>query len=540
MKPNIQFLSAFFTVLLLGLVFVACEDDEKVRPAPVIVIDEAYTNIDGLNVGDEVTIPVKVTSPLGVRRLAYFFITETANGTQSSTPVYFDPEDFPQELNQNIVFTVVPGLLEVVIVSFDRQNNSSEVHLSPGEIRPIPQLTFKDGVKFRETVYENKLLTIEGLITSEYDLATVSYRTIIEGVTSEPTAITITDKRNMPFAVSVRVATGLSGVVISAENIHEGAAVDTFRIGQVADDDVNIALEGGNTTVPIGYAEVENVLNGTVFSGSDMVELTYAIKQDGNYGAETALDLGDPKDEFNFSLQFVPNQATEAIRITGKNAGGITKSFEFPIEKIYTRLLHFTDIKLTSEIGPGLNNWFAAYQAPHVFDATNAAANQLMLDFALVKYSSTSFRIMPAAVYVAGDAYASAMAPYMEGFTKATYTLVTVNRNAITPEAFESLEWDGEMTEFLNTKIIAPVAQGGEGYNIAATNRRFNGDLVPGKAFIIGWGQWDPIQNKAFGIVMVKEYSVTDGVATATLEIKVPAEDQRTKYNPVSLFDYPQ
>jgi hypothetical protein len=94
------------------------------------------------------------------------------------------------------------------------------------------------------------------------------------------------------------------------------------------------------------------------------------------------------------------------------------------------------------------------------------------------------------------------------------------------------------MMEFLDAKVRAPVAEGGENYNFYTTNRRTNSGLQVGKGFIIGWGQWEPTQNKAFGLVMVKAYSVVNGVATATLEIKVPAEDMRTKYNPVSIFDY--
>jgi hypothetical protein len=283
---------------------------------------------------------------------------------------------------------------------------------------------------------------------------------------------------------------------------------------------------------------VSNTLKGNVFSGSAVTSLTYSVKSNDIYGPEVPMTIGNPSDEFSFTIDFTAEKGIQAVRITGTNAGNITKVLEFPVEKAYTKLVHFTDITLTSAIGPGLNNWFSAYQAPHVFDVPTAAGNQLMLDFALVKYSSTSFRIMPAAVYVAGDAYKTAMAPYMDGFTKAPYTLITANRNAVTPEAFDALEWDGELTAFLDAKVRAPAAEGGENYNVSATNRRFNGDLQIGKGFIIGWGQWDPINNQAFGLVMVKDYSVVDGVATATLEIKVPAEDMRTKYNPVSLFDY--
>jgi len=161
-----------------------------------------------------------------------------------------------------------------------------------------------------------------------------------------------------------------------------------------------------------------------------------------------------------------------------------------------------------------------------------------MVDLVLVKHATDDYRLTTAAVFDAGAAYRTALAPYLVGFTKAPYTLVTANRRSVTPAAFNGIEWDGELTEFLQTKVIASVAAGGENYNIAATNRRFNGALKVGEGFIIGWGQWSPIENKAFGIVMVKEYAVTDGIATATLEIKVPAEDNRTKYNPESIFDY--
>jgi len=537
MRRKIYLIFTFFSLALLATLS-GCEEEEKTPQAPVITIGDGFEDVESFNVGDEVTITVNVKSPIGVKRLAYYFITATDNGTESGTPVFIDKVDFPREITEEITFTVAPGLVELVIISFDRDNNNAEIHITPENIRSIPVLAFRDDVKFRESVFENKVLRVEGTITSEYDLSAVTYQTIVNGVTSENNAIAITDPRNMPFSAEVVVPKDLTGVIIKAENIHEGMAIDTFKIATVVDDDVNITLEGGHTTIPIAYADVNNILNGNVFSGSAVTSLTYAVKTNDAYSPEVPVTIGDPNDEFPFTIEFVADKNIQAIRITGKNAGNITRISELVVEKVYTKLVHFADITLTSEIGPGLNNWFAAYQAPHVFDITNAAANQLMVDIALVKFSATSFRIMPAAVFAANATYKAVMDPYMVDFTKAPYTLVTVNRNAITPEAFNSLEWDGQMMEFLDAKVRAPVAEGGENYNFYGTNRRFNGDLQVGKGFIIGWGQWDPIQNQAFGIVMVTEYSVADEVATATLEIKVPAEDMRTKYNPVSIFDY--
>ncbi len=539
MRRTLYSLLTFLSLALL-ITLSGCEDDDKEPQAPIITLSDDLKETDGFNVGDEITITVNVKSPIGVRRLAYYFITETDNGTESGTPVYIDKLDFPKEITEDISFTVAPGLVEIVIITFDRDNNNSEVHLTPGDIRSIPAIAFQDDVKFRESVFQNKTLRIEGTVTSEHELQSVTYQTIINDVTSDENAIAITDSHNMPFAVDVVVPKGLSAVIIKAVNIYEGAAVDTFKIGGVVDDDVIIALEGGSATIPVAYVGETNTLNGTVFSGSAMVDLTYAIKSNDSYGPETPVALGTPKDEFPFTIQFDADANIQAVRFTGTNAGSITREYEFTVDKVYTeKLVHFTDITLTTKIGSGLNNWFAAYQAPHVFDTDNAAANQLMLDFALVKHKEGDFRVMPAAVYVAGDAYATSMAPYMVGFSKATYSLITANRNSITPEAFDEIDWLEELDEFLDTKIKAPKAEGGENYNIHGTNRRTNSGLEVGKGFIIGWGQWDPINNQAFGLVMVKEFSVEGGEATATFEIKVPAEDMRTKYNPVSIFDYP-
>src|SRR5690606_30621993 len=99
-------------------------------------------------------------------------------------------------------------------------------------------------------------------------------------------------------------------------------------------------------------------------------------------------------DEFTASIEIEGEAGTEAIRITGTNKGEKTKTLEVPVNKVYRRLLHFKDIVLTTEVGPGKNNWFSAFQAPHVFTAAEAVAHQEMLDLAFIKYTSGN-RIVP-------------------------------------------------------------------------------------------------------------------------------------------------
>lgn len=532
---------AFFVLVTAG-----CRKKEFIPASgngPVLSISKDFEKIDGANVGDEITIPVKASSQKGVKRLSYFFITKTANGTSSGQPVNIDkPKEYPQEIEESIKFKIQPDLLSLVIVSFDGDNRASQVEISVSEIRALPVLTFKGGVDYLPTYFESKRLAVEGLVTSEFDLASITYHTILDGKASSEMAVNITDKKNAPFKAEVIAKKGLTAVVVTAKNIYNGLVSDTLKIGTIVDDAVNITLAGNISAIANAYADSVNTLTGNISSGSDVSVFSYAMKVNGSYGAEQTIALGTPADDFTFSIPFNPVPATQAIRISAANAGGKTKVVEVPILKINRRLLRFSNIVLTTEIGPGKNNWFSAYKAPHVFDVTNAAANQEMIDFGTIVYSN-AFRFVPPFIYTAGAGYQTAVAPYMPGFTKATYAMVTANRRSVTPAAMDTLRWDNNLENYIKTNIKGP-GPIGENYNVTTTNRRISGDPVVGTGFIIGWGSWNlatsVVNNEAFGVVLVKAFTTSgSGVGTVTLDIIVPAQDVRTMFNPVSTFGYP-
>ncbi len=535
-------INILLSIILLLLVVTACKKDLQSTQGPLISVSEDATELKDLNVGQLVSIPVSVESENGIRRLSYFFIRQNANGSESGTPVNFDLQNFPRVLDQEIQFLAEPNLQELVIVSFDRMNNSSEVHLKFQDIRALPVLTFKDNIKSRETVFENKRLQIAGTVKSEHELQSLSFTQIVNGAESDATSLPLSSPSETTFTASVVARKGLSAIIIRARNKYEGTAIDTFKIGSVVDDAIDIVLSGGATSIAKIYAGSANEISATINSGSAINRLSYALKIAGSYGAEIPLPIKAPADEFTFSFNVEGQSSLQAIRLSAYNEGSKSKIIEYNVDQVYNKLQHFT-VELSTEIGAGKNNWFSAYQSPHTFSAAGAASVQNMLDFAFVKYSASSFRIMPGAVVQAGTAYQTAMAPYMNGFNISTYTLVTTNRPSLNTEAFNALNWDVDLTDFLEKKIIAPGDQQGENYNIKTTNRRFNGDLKVGEGFIIGWGTWNwgasTADNKAFGIVMVKEYSLSNGHAKVTLEIKVPQEDVRRKYNAGSTYAYP-
>lgn len=538
MKTNI------IIILFLSLLICisGCKDENlRTEMGPTIEVQDENMSFDGLNVGEKITIPVEVKSPNGVKRVAYFFIMQTSNGTETGTSTNFDDPAFPEVIEKDIEFEAVPNMNELVIVAFDRMNVSSEVHITLKNIRSLPQISFTDNIKFRETVFENKMIAVTGKVSSEFDIAKLTYVTVSNNVTSAETNIPFSNKKNIDFAANVEVEKGLQSIIIRATNLHEGAMTDTFKIGSIVEDAVSISMQNGITQIDKLYAEKGNSIGGTISSGSNIASFTYAIKKNDTYGEETAISLGTPLDEFNFSINIAGQEGTQSIRLSGKNINNNTFELELPVKRVVFPLVHLQGVELTTVIGAGKPNWFAAYLAPHVFDQTTAAANQEKMDIMVAVYGGTALRFMPPAVYEAA-AYTAIVAPYMVGFTQATYTLVTSNRGSITSVAFAGVENDEDLETFILDKIIAPTSQGGENYNVVGTNRRISTNLAANTGYIIGWGSYvkgGAAKNEAFALVYVKEVSLVAGVGHVKFDIKFPKTDYRTMYNSVSITPYP-
>ncbi|MBL7769494.1 MAG: hypothetical protein JNK20_10985 [Flavipsychrobacter sp.] len=529
-----------FICLAALTILVACNknNDDKIA-RPVITIEEKYTKLDGLNAGEELSIPVTVRAEGGVKRLAYYLITKTSNGTSSGNAINNDPSGMPVELTDTIRFKVTENFVELVVIAFDRFHNNSEIHIATDNIRSIPTIRFKDNIDQRESVFEGKNLLIEGTVESEFNLESLVYQTIINGETSAEAAVAISNPNNNPFSIPVKVQKGLTAVILKTVNEYDAVVRDTFKIGSVQDDAVVISLASGSPKIEKLYTTVDNTISGTVFSGTSVTRFYYALKKNGTYGPSQNLTIGTPADEFSFSFDFLGEKEIEAVKIYGENEGGKVADLEFEVGAVYNPLKVFRNIVLTTEIGPGKKNFFAAYQEPYVFEAAESAPFDEVIDLGFFKYTATSNNIMPPAVFAAGTNYANALAPYMLGWDKAPYTLVTANRASVNTVSFDTLDWDTQLMEHVANKVAASRAAGGEAYNIYETNRRTNNVFNVGQGFYIGWGRWDPIYNFSFGIVLVKEYVVNGDYATITLDIKVPEENQRLKYNPLSLFNYP-
>lgn len=193
------------------------------------------------------------------------------------------------------------------------------------------------------------------------------------------------------------------------------------------------------------------------------------------------------------------------------------------------KLIHLKDVELTTEIGPGKKNWFAAYatnsEGGHTFTVEEAAEQSHMMDFALVRHGS-NIKLHPSIIgWQHGGDYQRYIWPYTIGFEK--LTLIT-NMNRLYPTSmFEEIQ----TTEDIVEKIVELTATG---YNFPVSDRMTSHNLqsqITGdsRVLIQGWGPRIG-QNNHYSFLLIKEVTpTTDGNYKVVFDIKFTEVDARTE-----------
>lgn len=522
MKTKNYVLTTFMIIASLCLYSGCNEIDEYLSgdmTGPTITVNQELLSYEGLNEGDMIEIPVHINSKHGIKRIAYFFKNETPNGLVAGDPVYIDYEDTPAEITETIKTPLNYSAREMIIISFDKRNRSSEIHVSFKATKTSPKIIFKDNVKYRASVFENKSIVISGNIVSDYTITASTYATIIDDVTSPSQNLTL---NNNSFSISLLVVKGLSGIIISVENENNALVVDTFKIGEVVDDAVNIVMKGGITSLQSFAAGQLNEYDGSIVSGSNITKLVYQIKKEGVWGNELPLAIGNPADEFDFTLAITGEMGMESVKLSAENINGKSATLELIIPEVINNVLYFQDVKLTTAIGPGLHNWFSYYQAPHVFDQVTARQHQEMLDFVCSIYEGNQVCLLSGHIFNASTLYNEALTPYLNGFSTVNFCLLSGNRNEITPASFDAINTEEDLNNFIANQIASS-------YTVYTASRGTNRELIAGKGMVYAWGPSSG-NNKAFSIILVKEVSFEGGIGKVTLDIKAPRTDYRTIY----------
>lgn len=539
-------ISIYIISFLMIWLFSACENDnERFYAIDLKGTPDLY---ETLNVNDKLEIPIKISCDAGLKSAFYKIATqEPEKEVKIGAPIPISV--LGNELDTVITIPVTQYLHSIVFAVYDNNNQINVRTIRVESVKIIPEISFKDNIKVRNTVCVGIPFGITGSIVSKHELKSVSLIPVVGGKESSPINVNLTDKLSVNFSESVSVEEGLQHVLVKAENIYGGIAVDTFNVLKVVTSDfVEVNLDGGVIELNRIINGESNPVNGKVTSGSDIASVMYALKIKGTVGVATAASLTENSgNEAKFTFNVEGNEGLEAVQVVVANKGGKSVTTTYLIPALQVRAAYLKDVEMSTD--PADNKCFIAlYEDTKVFGVDVAKKKQDKIDFFLANKSNGVQPLSPHA-YGAGEAYYNASKPYLMGFNELTYSFLSSKRGQLKSDEFNNVLTENELVKLLEYRIIGPKPEG-EGYNIKTASRRvgdtFNTTDKKEGGFILGWGshthpQITPsvVDNVAFAVFWVK--SVTqkpNGHYVIVFDVKYPVDNQRIKSNKSSIEPY--
>lgn len=536
----------YIVSLLILCAFVSCDDTSEIFYA--IDLKGTPDTYETLNASDKLEIPIKITCENGLEKAFYKIVTQEPE----EAPKIGNEITIPVEgniLDTTLTIPVTVNLYGVVIAVYDQEGKVNSRTIRVESVKSIPTLSFKDDVKFRKTVCVGIPFNIIGKVESEHELASVTLVPVVSGKESSGLNIQLTDKMAADFTQSIPVENGLESVLVKAENIYGGIAVDTFKVlNVVMSDFVEVLLVNEATELTRIVANESSTVSGTITSGSDIATVKYATKINGTLGNLADATLTDNvgnETKYSFAIQGV--EGLESVQIVATNKGGKTTTVNFLVPSLRHRLVYLKDVEMSSD--PTDNTCFMAlYENTKIFGVSTALTKQDRIDFYLANKGNGVQPLSPHA-YGAGQAYYDASLPYIKGFTDLTYAFLTAKRANITQDAVNDLVYDFDLEDFLEARIIGPKPDG-ENYKILTASRRvgetFNDSSKKEGGFLLGWGTHTHpnvspavVQNVGFAIFYVKSVTKkSNGHWKMVFDVKYPVEDLRGPNNSGSIVPY--
>ncbi|MGV8137799.1 MAG: hypothetical protein AB2L20_21530 [Mangrovibacterium sp.] len=536
-----KYILRVFLAMLTGLCLFACDDD-NMDPANQIDLEGTPEVYEYLTENASLEIPVNFTSGAGLKKAFYKIVTRNGNtykytyGPEISIPVSGNKLDIVLSIPVTI------NLYSVVIAVYDNDDIVSLKTLKVEEVKKSPVITFKDGIKFRNTAAIGIPFAIKGHVTSEHELKQLTFIPVNNGQLGTAVALGLGNKSDVDFVADIPVAAGLEYVLIKAVNTFDGASVDTFRVHQVVNDDfINLTMDQGVTELSRFFDQEQNTIKGRIASGSDIQSLHYTITKNGTEGTTQEVALGpDAGNETVFTFGILGEQGMENLKLVAVNKQAKTITVNLPIPVVHTRILTLENIEMSTD-PDDQKCFFSAYHTPHVFGKDVAMSNQLLIDWVFVNRGTSGQPCSPHA-YGAGTAYYDALSPYLQGFTQLTYLFLSSRRSPMTQQGVSAIESEQDM--------MAYMANYSDNYNIYTSSRRVGDYFDPvnksNGGFIIGWGTHTHpavspavVQNVAWGVAYIKQVTKKpNGHYKIIFDIKVPKNDVRSANNASVIAPY--
>ncbi len=528
-KNIIKIILFFF----IGFVWYACEDEDIIENY-TIDLNGASDYYESLNENGILEIPIKITCESGLDT-AYYKTVDKIVGYES--PVVSAGVDIPVSgttLDTTLKIPVTSNLYQIVIAVYDNDGEINLRTIKVDSVMTAPELSFKNDLDFRNTACIGIPFTISGTVESVHELKSITLTPVINGGNSTPINIEVTDKSSVTFSQSVPVSEGLTHILFEAENTLGGISVDTFKVMNVVSEDfISVTVGDGSTELSRFFLDEQNTISGVIQSGSDITSLEYFITKNGVEGGSQSIDLGNnPINEFEFSIDITGESSIEGLKFVAKNNSGKQNTASLTIPVVHTRIVTLENLEMSTDPDDNMC-FFSAYHTPHVFGKDVAINNQTILDWVFVN-RGTSGQPCSLHAYGASTGYYDAISPYIPGFSKLTYLLLTSKRGNFTEEGISAIESEEDMADYITDYAD---------YNVVSSSRRvgdyYDPTSKPTGGFVIGWGTHthptvspSVVENVAWAVVYIKQTTQTaNGNYKIVFDIKIPKTDVRTANN---------
>jgi hypothetical protein len=215
--------------------------------------------------------------------------------------------------------------------------------------------------------------------------------------------------------------------------------------------------------------------------------------------AVTSLPGGEYR--MTFDVKYIDHDArTEMANVNGQNV-----VIDNPGYDPSNEIVEYNGIELTTEIGPGKKNWFSAYadKSTVTFTQEEARAKSQMMDFTPVIDRADDIKLYSAYIGIKDASYKDRIAPYIQGFSKLTYTMLGGWRGGYV-DATKPEHYDG-VTDVKSLRSLIGFYRTGYAYPVA--DRVISDKLAKGVVGVFAWGHKAAI-NAAKGDYFVAGYGV--------------------------------
>ncbi len=359
----------FLIPVIAVLIWSSCEEQAS---DPQITFENGVDSVSGIFPGDLFTVNGQIITDEPIAQAFYFHQKKDETGKLDETGDRLELDTDGNIANFSLNFVLEKTTVGVKIIAEDTKGNRSVRIFKV--IRGIDELEISlDSPGFIEDIDSGEPFEVKGKVTSKTKITSLNYRIVKGDVTDDPVNINITGDLESTFNLSLVARSGMTGVLINAENKSELMANKLFEIQHVTSVGPAIVFDVESIEVK---PDSMFTVSGRIVSDLALTAVSYAAVKDGTSDVAQPIDLSGEQFEFELNAgEDVTGVALMAVDANGnETVTTIPVSILYPSVTVGNVMLHYKNIILTDD--KFSKTYFSFDQAPYVLNKDEAFANQ--------------------------------------------------------------------------------------------------------------------------------------------------------------------